>query len=241
MTMRNVKALEAARRGRKLAYWSAGEVYDAPDPREMDPELIMRTLAAERLPGSPDTLPVWKHRVLVGRWAAHYALPPLAHCQRLGYLVDTFGDELEVDLQVVAGVDLVELWQSRDWTKLLNLIDRLPRATWYNEAQANDEAHAARVAEHLANLPADEKASHPRPPLHVWDQQSAMMADMINSIRSVNYTLQAVNSDKGKAKPPEPYPVPETALDRMQKVAKNRVRKRKHDALAARMLPHKRP
>lgn len=35
-------------------------------------------------------------------------------------------------------MDLGELWRARKWRKLLNLIDRLPRWSLFQEAKAND-------------------------------------------------------------------------------------------------------
>lgn len=73
------------------------------------------------------------------------------------------------------------------------------------------------------------------PPLHSWSPEAAMGAnilDAINGLRHVTVAMKAKNPPAA----PKPFPRPKTAYDAAEK---NR-RKSAHEALAARMLPHKR-
>lgn len=57
---------------------------------------------------------------------------------RLLFYVSRFRDAIEADL-AFRGVSLSSLWKSRQWRKLLNLIQSLPPNSLFNEALTNDK------------------------------------------------------------------------------------------------------
>jgi hypothetical protein len=68
-----------------------------------------------------------------------------------------------------------------------------------------------------------------------------ILTDIFDAIRSLQHTTVAVQVPKGKAgDPPPPSPRPKSLLAGETKRAEFARRKAAHDALAARVLPHKR-
>lgn len=209
-------------------------------PSDMSIHLIAAALYLEHVPGTPN-MPRWRERAVVRAWAAHHDLPTLQHLQRLCYVVERYHDAIEYDLRAELGVDLDALWRARRFRRILNYVDHLPRHTWYSEAVSLDEEHAEMLAKALA-AQGDDGSKRQAPPMHTWTPEVDMLAKVVDAVRSVNHTLAAVNSEKGKApKPPEPEARPKTALDGIRQAAYHAQRQAKHNALTMRLLPHKRP
>jgi hypothetical protein len=147
-------------------------------------------------------------------------------------VIGKYRAEIEYDLRAqLPGTDLGELWRSRRWRLLLNLIDHLPRNSYYAQAVANDEEHARMLLESMQG----EKSDH-SPALSTWTQEAAILADLVDAVNALQHTLIAVNSTKGAGKPKDPYPRPKTAIDRVRR----QVRQERHEALANRMLSRRR-
>lgn len=72
------------------------------------------------------------------------------------------------------------------------------------------------------------------PPMVTWSTEADLLATAIEEIRRLTFYTRAVAGDK-KAPKPEPYPRPRTAFRK----AEHATRKERHEALAARLLPHK--
>jgi hypothetical protein len=234
MDSKSINAIEAVGHG-QLSVLVEGRRTTLPDARDLSVDEIMLILHAQALRELTALhLPHWKIAAATARWAAHHDLPDFSQSQRLLYLVDRYRNEIEFDLSQF-GQDLTELFRARAWRKLLNLIDHLPRNSWFTEAVSNDEEHAAMVAKAMAERSDDEPDSHP--PMRTWSSELEMLAKLVDAVRANTYTLAAVNSGKGSPPPPEPRP--QTALERAQKIARHQRRKAKHEALVARMLPHK--
>lgn len=235
----NLAALEAAHFGR-FTFRHGGTVYTMMGPEDLGLHQILAVLDAEHLPGTPP-MPRWKRDRLFRAWVAYYDLPSLDQLRRLLFLVDRYRDAIEFDLRYhLNGLDLTTLWKQRRFRFLLNMIDHLPRHSWYTEAVSNDEEHAEMLAKaDAARTEGNDEPYHP--PLHTWSDEVAVLTDILDATRRVGYAIIASNAEKGKAgKPPEPAPRPQTALERLKKRAKYDVRKERHDALAKRLLPHKR-
>lgn len=115
---------------------------------------------------------------------------------------------------------------------MLNLIDHLPRDSFYAQAVANDEEHAA------AMVAADtgEKRPETGPPMSTWSAEVAVLADLVDAVNVLRNTLVAVNSKDGKGGKLVPYPRPTTVIDKVRKNS----RKARHEQMVARVLPHKR-
>lgn len=218
------------------------ERYALVDPCALTVDAILIAIGTERAPGLPGDMPVWKMAAATSAWVAHHDLPSLPHTQRLIYLIDRYRNEIEYDLQAHLGLDLGTMFRARQWRRLLNMIDHLPRNSWYTETMSNDEEHAKLLSEAMAKRNSSEEGEAARgtghPPMRVWTQESSMLAEILDGIRNLTYTLRAVNGDK-TAKPPVPTPRPITALEVQARRARHNERQRRHETLVGRLLPHK--
>lgn len=113
---------------------------------------------------------------------------------------------------------------------MLNVIDRLPRSSAYAEALAEDEALAEQILEReeQGNAP-------PAPRRRVSDWTPTV--EILTTIQDRMAELIQVVAMLGGAKPRQvPWaPRPRTAVQRVRR----RQQIRKHEALVARVLPHK--
>jgi len=87
-----------------------------------------------------------------------------------------------------------------------------------------------------ARSKAKEQGEKWAPPMHTWTPEVDALHKVLDELSMLRYTLVAVNSEKGKAgQPPKPHPRPRTAIER----ARMRAKMAAHEALVARVLPHK--
>lgn len=219
-----------------------GESYWMPDPRAEHYQQVLLALRLEHVPETPDCLE-WQRRLVFDRWRAAWDLPEFSSARRLAYLVDHYRSAAAFDLRATAGVDLGDLWRARRWTHLLDLLDHLPAHSQFNSTVSMDEEHAKMMAESLAAREdigeSDTEAKGPA--LNTWTPEMAALTNIFDAVRSLTHTLIAVNSSKGKVPdPPKPAPRPVTPLARATARAKFERRKAAHEALVARVLPHKR-
>lgn len=233
--------LEAAKGG-PFRFTLGGVPCVLPDPAEMSLQEIVTATRTDGLSLTDVRMPFHKAKALVLAWCKHYDLGTPADIDRLLYLLDRYDKHIEYDLQHFAGEDLVRLWQGRRWRRLLNLIDHLPRHSYYSDAVANDEEHARLLAKAQAERKAQGEEEKPwSPPMTMFTPEVTAIADLIDSVAAMHHTLRLVNSDPKKKQPapPEPYRRPVTALAGATKRAQFEARKAKHEALVARLLPHK--
>ncbi len=172
-------------------------------------------------------------------WAEQWGLPSTDDLQRLVWMVNTFSRALEVDLQRLDGLSLRDLWQNREWRRLLNHIDHLPSNTWSQSQMMDHPEHAARLAESIASRRLKgELPERPKPGLVAWSPEVDALTTLTDAVNSVRHAVIAVNSEKGKfPKPPEPLPRPETAVARLIATKERVLRWRAHETLVERMLP----
>lgn len=244
-----LEAFESAHGG-ALTYRLGGGFHIAPDPARIHWNAVLAMLYFE----SDDTgllelrplvtpyrdllppMPRHSLRALAGAWRLRYGLPDFQSGRRLAMTLDRYGDAIEADLK---DIDIGAMWRRREWRRLLNLIDHIPRGgSWYGDAVSNDEEYAKAIAEATASK-GDDDGKRPRPPMATWTPDVAITADLIDAVRQLDHTMWAVNGAKG-IKQPEPYARPETAVERYLRRAKFEHRQREHEALVKRMLPHKR-
>lgn len=187
-------------------------------------------------------MPEWKARALFEAWRLHYDLPTTQEVERLVYTIEKWPRAVEADLHMHAnGTDLGEMWRTRRWRRLLLLIDHLPGHSYTAAATANDEEHATRLAEYLAEHENDDDKEDLGPPIHRWTPEVAAIADLINAVNAgfhKNFAAQVGGSSKA-GPPPTPYPTPKTAFGRARERARYERRMRQHESLARRLLPHK--
>jgi len=120
------------------------------------------------------------------------------------------------------------LFGTRQVRRALNLIDHLPRNTFYTEALVNDEDFALAMARHTQ---AEDETEH-APPMHTWSPEMAMLAKIIDKLSGIQHAVIAVNS-KTPPSSPKPYPMPKTAMDRAHRIT----REERHLDLVAKVLP----
>lgn len=111
-------------------------------------------------------------------------------------------------------MDLAE-WVARGrYEGLLELIDMLPAASRLKEAIAQDDE----AAEYLLSLPESEGDGEPwSPRVSEFDLHAQQMAALINEVKMLRQSGQAVAG--GKPAKEKPYPVPRTAVDRARERA----------------------
>lgn len=118
------------------------------------------------------------------------------------------------------------MWQSRRWRFLLNVIDHLPRTSYFSQAVANDEEHALMIlqAQEAGMMP-----GRPGPSLTHWSPEAERLDSILDGIRAL--IVATANGAGAHLPPPKPVARPTTALDRVR----HRQRMLKHEALVARV------
>lgn len=108
-------------------------------------------------------------------------------------------------------MDFRGLWRSRQWRKLLNLIDWLPRNSAFSEAMSNDEDLAAA----LLSRPKDERSKQARRPrVSEYSPELERLIDVVDRLGEV--MAATVAAAGGKPPKVRPQPRPETAMDRLR-------------------------
>ena len=226
-------------KGSPFIYRINGKVEGLPSPADMTFDQIVAALVRKHHALLPARMPEWKAIWLADAWAAHFDLPTLRQLQRLKYLIERYHDALESDLRVhAAGADLGELWRQRRWRYLLNLIDHLPGHSWYSAAVARDPEHADMLAK--AEQERQDSGQAPAgPSLSTWTPEVAVLADLIDAVNHVSYSVQMSVWDGKGAKPEslKPYARPVSAVVEARKRAEYQRRLKKHAGLVAKLLP----
>lgn len=231
--MSNLDLVEAASGGPfKIAHH--GQTYTLVDPASISFQTVLALLDHGVYPDLPRPMARWKQELVLQRWSAHYDLPDFTSAQRLAYVIDRYRSALVYDLQVHAATDLGALWRARRWRTLLDLIDHLPTHSWYSSAVATDEEHAEMIRKSMAAREADGERLPTGPPMHTWTPEVAAITLTTDAIRSLEYTLAAINGAKGDRPPPLPRPT--SALASALNGSSHERRKAKHEALADRIL-----
>lgn len=218
-----------------------GDLIALADPRAQHYQWVLMALHLGHVPGTPGDIPEWQRALVFERWRAAWDLPSFPEARRLAYLVDHYRAAINSDLATYARLDLGDLWRARRWTLLLDVLDRLPAHSWYAATVSMDEDHARMMAEAIqARQDAGEEPSSKGPALTTWTPEVAVMTNILDAVRGVQHAVVAVQAPKGKSpEPPKPSPRPVTPLERALKLAEYNRRKSSHEALVARMLPHK--
>lgn len=159
--------------------------------------------------------------------------------KRLIFVVGKYRDELEYDFAAhLPGENFGQLWRRRRWRKLMGLIDRLPRNSYYHLAIANDEEHAQMLAD--AGLLDKKEGSGEEwaPAMQTYTAEAELLVLVINELKSLRHVMVAL---KSQSPPAEPKWVkgPRTAIDRISATHYRERRQASHQKLVARMLPHK--
>ncbi len=241
--MTPLERADAAKGGPFVVRWN-DELWLMPDPADL-PFMDVLNRLAYGLPEAPAegdaAFPQWKLETLLQAWAAHYDLPDIQQAQRLAYLVDHYFDELTYDFaHQLHGLDLGDLWRRRRWATILRYIDRLPPDCWYSGAVSRDPEHKKALIEAMAarDAAAGDAAPPARPSWIGWSNEVNALTALRNDIRQLTYVTVLAAGSK-QAQPPEALPTPEHPTERAAAIANERAAKAKHNALVARLLPHK--
>lgn len=232
----NLASLEAERGG-DFTFIHEGEVHAALSPSDLSPQRVLAALASHEA-FAVDVLAgrrmlTWQVKQLRTAWMAHHGLPDEVATRRLFFYVERYGDAIEVDLMAVPGCPpMAELWQGRQWRRLLNVIDHLPRSGHFAVTSNDDPEYAEAVANALAGQP---ETKHRVSGLG-WDESVHHMALIADEIRMLRTLTQAVNSEKGRAPKFEATPRPTTLSMELAEKRRHERRLAEHNKLAGMML-----
>lgn len=130
--------------------------------------------------------------------------------RRLVALIERFGEAIEVDIaHYYPGERLTDLWRRRRFRYLLNLIDHLPRQSYFVETLLNDDE----FAEQMALMP----DVAPRERVSEWSPERVTLADIADKMTALLITVRtALGGDPERF---EPVPRPRTAVERYRDAA----------------------
>lgn len=114
---------------------------------------------------------------------------------------------------------------------MLELIDRLPRDTYYWQVITQDPEYAEQLVAAQERAEREGKPMSKAPPMSTWSAEVEALTTIADKLSTVVYTLRVVNGDK-QAQPPKPTLRPETAMPSIQR----KHRQEQHNKLAARLL-----
>lgn len=114
---------------------------------------------------------------------------------------------------------------------MLELIDRLPRDTYYWQVITQDPEHAEMLVAAQERAEREGKKMSSAPPMSTWSAEVEALTTISDRISVLSYILKKVNGDK-ESQPPKPTPRPETKLASI----KARHRQEQHVKLADRLL-----
>lgn len=113
----------------------------------------------------------------------------------------------------VFGVDLAEWVVAGRWEALLELIDQLPAACRLNEAIAQDEEAAESLLE-LQEASGGAGRAEWSPRVSEFDLTNSLLVSLINEVKTLRLSGQAMAGAKPKKE--DPFPTPRTALERVR-------------------------
>jgi hypothetical protein len=136
--------------------------------------------------------------------------------QRLIFLVGSYQRELEYDFaHELPGENFGQLWRSRRWKKLLELIDRLPRNSQYRQALMNDEEAAEQYLREFERDPeAVGSADDGRPPMAEFTLEAELLLDLVNEVKALR--SEAISMETGKSPKMRFRKGPMTAIERVR-------------------------
>ncbi len=134
-------------------------------------------------------------------------------------------------------MDLLAEFKSRRWRRLLNLIDHLPRNSFFAEAMAQDEEAAAAWLAHQ-EAAGETEAPEPVERWSEWSPERDAMERVADAINALIATTVSAHGGKAPALRPGARPV--TALDKVrrdQRIARDRALKARLGVLPPAALP----
>lgn len=157
----------------------------------------------------------WKAEQILRLYRRHFGLNVEPEQDRQLFALldqDDYRSAIEVDLHQVYTADLGELWRARQWRKLLAMIERLGRSTFFGEVMSQDDDLAKQVISRRKKIGEQEK-----PPERRMSEFSAdtelltIVADRLGELIAVTAASRG-----GNMRAPKPLPRPKTATQRMR-------------------------
>jgi len=165
-------------------------------------------------------------------WIAHNDLPEPASIKRLVYMLEKYGDAVQVDLHRHFRLSFTELWHQRRWTDILRLIDHMPQDSHMNRLLTNDEEYMTAVLKRKKG-----GSSGPgRPSMADWSQTNSMLAQLIDAVNKNTAVAQAAANPKAPQPKVDPYPRPETVTEKVEK----KIQRDAHEEMVGMLLPGRR-
>jgi hypothetical protein len=131
------------------------------------------------------------------------------------------------------------LWRARRWRRLLNLIDHLPRNSFYSQAVMNDPEHMEMLDRVKSKGGSGPK---PLPPLATWSYEVDMLATVNDSVLMLKDALVRSNlpKDKQNAVPPiEWTPRPGRQVEMSKSKISREEQQARHKKAVSLFLPDK--
>lgn len=128
--------------------------------------------------------------------------------------MERYGEAIEYDLQALLGLDLLDFFRHKlTWRKLVRLLGQLPTGSAYWAARADDEEVAGVILERNKGKRPKSSGS----PLRLADMNptNQLLVAIADGQTMILDRLERL----GGTKPPnpKPFPVPLTALDRVER------------------------
>lgn len=114
---------------------------------------------------------------------------------------------------------------------MLDLIDRLPRDTYYWQVITQDPEHVQMMLDAQERAEREGKPTTSAPPMSTWSPEVEALTALRDRVDSLIYVTRAANGDK-QVKPPKPAERPDTMLPKL----KAQKRREQHEKLTARLL-----
>lgn len=163
-------------------------------------------------------------------WITHNGLPDPDALRRLVYMLDKYGDAIQVDLQRHYRLSADELWRQRRWSEVLRLVDHMPQDSHLNRLLTNDEEYMTAILKRKKGP----SIGPSRPSMADWSLTNSMLAQLIDAVNKNTATIEGVNAPKGKPAPKvEPYPRPATVTEKVER----KLQREKHEEMVGMLLP----
>lgn len=140
------------------------------------------------------------------------------------HTLDRYGEPVEADFHAYYRLDLIELLAAGRWRKIGNLIRRLPAASEYRAAVADDEEAAEAWLEAHDNDNDNDNDSDDTAGGPSWAEMSYTNQLLTALGERMDQLIKATVGDESRVRP---WPRPRSALDRVEK----RRRMDRHTAL----------
>lgn len=207
-----------AERGGPMRVLELGEVIVVPGAEELHWQIVATAITNPHVfyaavwPAHA-ALTAWKLEVAHQGWVRHNGLPEGDQVRRLVYMMQRYYRGIEYDLRRHLGLSAGEMWRSRRWREMLDLIDQLPTNSQMHALMTSDEEHMEALIR--GSKDAEPRPGAGRPSMAEWGQLESMVASLIDAVNRGTATQTAIANPKGPKPHVQPYPRPYTAAEKV--------------------------